>query len=228
MDAKLPVRRSADQLPAQKTQEPHRAKLTAQQQAAMSKAEREADIIQDAAFAASMASSISICDQVGAAGFKVYRDRLLEEAGNPTDPIERMMIEQLALAHHRIAQLHVQVEEAKSIEAAKAYAAAAARLTGEFRRLALAIRQYRQPISTKHFTVVRQQNVSSGHQQIAYLDQTGASEPQNRVPSLDADAKQGNKRITHAPAHAFDAESQTSSCRPQESEEARTVDRGRT
>lgn len=36
------------------------------------------------------------------------------------------------------------------------------RLTGELRRLALALKRYRQPASTKHFTVVRQQNVSAG------------------------------------------------------------------
>ena len=34
--------------------------------------------------------------------FVAYLDQLLEEAGQPTDPIERMLIEQIAMAHHNI------------------------------------------------------------------------------------------------------------------------------
>ena len=54
-----------------------------------------------------------------------------------------MLLEQLALAHFRIAQLHVCAGTAKSIEGAKVYNSVTARLWGEFRRTALALRAYR-------------------------------------------------------------------------------------
>jgi len=43
--------------------------------------------------------------------FELYLTALLEQAGNPSDPIERMLIEQLALAHHNLGRLYVQAAE---------------------------------------------------------------------------------------------------------------------
>lgn len=207
------------------TKGPYRPEMTAQQSATLQKIQRDADIIDDLAFAASMASAISIAEQVGASAFKLYRDRLLKQAGDPSDPVERMMIEQLALAHHRVAQLHVQAEQAKTTEEVKTYSAAAARLTGEFRRLALGLRQYRQPISTKHFTVVKQQNLANGHQQVAYLDQSGSAASQDKNPSIEGRTEQASNRLTHAPKDDFLAESQASCRGTPEPQEARPVDR---
>jgi hypothetical protein len=53
------------------------------------------------------------------------------------------MVEQLALAHYRIGQLHVSAGNAQGAEAAKLFNAAVARLWGEFRRTALALQVYR-------------------------------------------------------------------------------------
>ena len=74
--------------------------------------------------------------------YKVYLEQLIEDAGSPTDPIERMLLEQLALAHFRIGQLHVKAGLAEGIEAVKVYNSVAARMLGEFRRTALALRVY--------------------------------------------------------------------------------------
>lgn len=223
MESNLAIRSAEDRLPVERSPATGTRRLTAHQQAAQARAERQADIIQDAAFPASMAAAIPLSKEVGASGFKIYLDRLLKDAGNPTDPIERMMIEQLAMAHHRIAQLHVQTETADTVEGKKAYAAAAVRLTGEFRRLSLAIRQYRQPISTKHFTVVRQQNIANGDQQVAYLDQSGAGRGQNKVPSLHSGREQESNRLADARTRPLSSESETSRGRPQEPAEARPV-----
>ncbi len=65
----------------------------------------------------------------------------MEEAGShPIDPIERMLLEQLALAHFRIGQLHVRASEAQGLEAVRVYNSVAARMLGEFRRTVLALR----------------------------------------------------------------------------------------
>jgi hypothetical protein len=89
-----------------------------------------------------MASAFPALVQFSAAGFKVYLERTLADLGNPTDPVQRMMIEQLVLAHFRIAQLHVDAGYCKHAEGMKLYTAATARLLGEFRRTALALRAY--------------------------------------------------------------------------------------
>jgi hypothetical protein len=81
--------------------------------------------------------------QVDPAAFKIFRDRLLLDAGNPTDPIEVMLIEQLALAHMNIGRLYFRSATADGLEAAKAYGSLAVALTGEFRRSALALQAYR-------------------------------------------------------------------------------------
>src|SRR5690349_6037064 len=41
-------------------------------------------------------------------GYDRYVTDLLHEAGNPKDPVERMLVEQLVLAHHKIGSLHAE------------------------------------------------------------------------------------------------------------------------
>lgn len=200
--------------------------MTAQQQAATAKAESEADIIENALFAASMASSIEVGNGVSASGFKVYLDRVLNQSGNPTDPIERMMVQQVALAHFRIAQLHARAAKAKTLDCATQCTVVAIRLAGEARRMALAIKQYRQPSSTK-FTVVKQQNVANGDQQVAYLDDTDAKTSQNKVPFLPDDREQGSNGLTDDRTPAIPTQPETSRCWSEEPTEARPVDAGR-
>src|SRR5262249_4032087 len=75
--------------------------------------------------------------------YKLFRDRLLHDAGDPTDPVEVMLLEQIALAHLNIGRLHYRSATAEDLEGAKASGALAIALTGEFRRTALALQQYR-------------------------------------------------------------------------------------
>jgi hypothetical protein len=80
--------------------------------------------------------------------FEVYLAGYLRDAGDPGDPVERMLLEQLAWAHHVLGRLHVQAGSRDNAEEATALHAAAARLMGEFRRSALALKSYRQPAAT--------------------------------------------------------------------------------
>jgi hypothetical protein len=90
-----------------------------------------------------MATALGLDALFDSSGYKSYLEQLLQDAGNPKDPIEVMLLEQLALAHFRIGQLHASAGKAQGTEAAKIYNSAAARLLGEFRRTALALRVYR-------------------------------------------------------------------------------------
>jgi hypothetical protein len=111
-------------------------------------------------------------ENAGSPGTKLAFDSMMSEAGDIKDPIEKMLVEQLILLHFRLATLQVEAAEVHEAERVKAFNGALARLLGEFRRLALALRIYRAPASAKAFTVVHQQNVAAagGSQQVRYQD----------------------------------------------------------
>lgn len=89
------------------------------------------------------ASLVGLFGQSDRTPFKKYRDRLLADSGDPSDPIEVMMIEQIALAHMNIGRLMLRSSIAEHIDVAKAYGSMATQLLGEFRRTALALQAYR-------------------------------------------------------------------------------------
>jgi hypothetical protein len=80
------------------------------------------------------------------AAFRRYRDKLIADSGYPHDPIEVMLVEQLALAHLNTGLLFHRASAAGSVEVAAAYLAAVTRLMAEFRRTALALPAYREAV----------------------------------------------------------------------------------
>ena len=105
--------------------------------------ERQAVLVKRAVVPASMATALGLDNLVGAAGYRLYLDELLRDAGNPTDPVEIMLFEQMAFCHLQALQLHGEAAEAKGLEATELYLSAAARLTAETRKIALALKEYR-------------------------------------------------------------------------------------
>jgi len=85
----------------------------------------------------------SLTDKMGTDVFQAYRDQLLHDSGNPSDPIEIMLVEQLALAHFNIGRLQTKSCSVENSKLAIAYAEAATRLFAEFRRSALALEDFR-------------------------------------------------------------------------------------
>ena len=90
-----------------------------------------------------MATTIKLDSTFNHAAFHEYIEQLFAEAGNPDDPVERMMLEQLALSHFRVGDLSILASNAKGVEAVKILNSATARLVGEFRKMALALSSYR-------------------------------------------------------------------------------------
>ncbi len=68
-----------------------RSRQTAERQAALAKAQQQATVVEKAFFPSLMAASVPVTKDIGASGFRLYLDKLLEDAGRPTDPIEVMM-----------------------------------------------------------------------------------------------------------------------------------------
>ena len=196
------------------------------EQKVMVRLNRKATIIRDLAFPAAMSAAVPVAKSIGTAAHKAYQDWFVRMAGNPSDPVEIVLLQQITLAHHRVALLHAQAEQTKSYEATKIYSTAATRLTGEVRRLALALKQYREPSGKKQFVVVRQQNVSAGGQQVAYVDQSG--KPQEQIPFFDDGSEQGRRSLEYAPQVPCIPQSQpqAASGRATEPETTGPLDRG--
>ena len=193
---------------------------------ALAKYQPQARAIKETSAAAVLATCVGkiFGKEFGSCAFKAYHDNVLEAAGQPTDPIEIMLVEQLLLAYHRIGDLHTQAASAKTVDAAAVYNAAAARLMGEFRKTSLALREYRTPVVPKNVTVVKQQNVATGDQQIAYLDGKAAMSSR---PATNPDIELGSNRqeaMTHEPQTVFIPQPQTGKGRAAEPIPARSLD----
>ena len=90
-----------------------------------------------------MATALGYDSLFDARGYRAFLDALMADGGRPADPVEKMMLEQLALAHFRVGQLHAAAGGGQGAEAQKLLNGAAARMLGEFRRTALALAAYR-------------------------------------------------------------------------------------
>jgi hypothetical protein len=107
---------------------------------------------------------------VNPGGFKAYLDSLLVAAGNPSDPVETMLVQQLIWAHHQVGNLAGKAAHPATLQEVEVYNQALARIMAEFRRSSLALREYRSGPSPKQITVVKQQNVAAGNQNVALVD----------------------------------------------------------
>ena len=129
-----------------------------------------------------------------------YRNGFLKKYGQPSDPIEVMLVEQLMLGHEAICSMHVNVHNmkiAKSADGVALLTSSLTRLTAEFRKTALALKQYTAPPPTPQYTLVKQQNVAGGDQQVAYVES-----PRDVTAKKKLDGKlvsKSAKAITHEP-----------------------------
>ena len=187
----------------------------------LAKAEQDKIIARDRLIPATLCEMLG-GKPIGPLGAKMYVDGYLGECGNPTDPIERLLLQQFLLGHHRVAQLHLEASRAERAESAKILNAAAARLMAELRRLALAIRLYRSPVSAKSFAIVHQQNlVASGEQTVSYVDQSTQDEKKNSFACRDK--LNGNRLQESMDDPEQSQESPTGGCRTAQRPQAATV-----
>lgn len=136
-------------------------------------------MIQDLHIAACFDRVVGMEDMASPLAARRYVEQLLAESKKTDDPVEVMMIQQLILAHHRVANLHVSAATAEKVDTREKYSAMAQRLLAEFRRLALALREYRSPATGRQSTVVHridrvdQLNHAEATQDISYAKAAG-------------------------------------------------------
>jgi hypothetical protein len=105
--------------------------------------EEKAAVLKESFFPASMMTALNLGAVIDDQTCSAYLRDFRQQMGEPKDPVENMILEHLAMAHVRVAQLHAEAGRAKEIEGVAIYNAAAARLLSEFRKLALALNTYR-------------------------------------------------------------------------------------
>jgi hypothetical protein len=106
---------------------------------------KQALVIERGFMPAMMGAALGQHNNFSLGGYHAYLDAIHADAGNPSDPVDRMLLDQLAMAHLRAAQLQAFAGTAEGLEAIKLYNSAAARLLSEFRQTALALKTYREP-----------------------------------------------------------------------------------
>jgi len=82
-------------------------------------------------------------NKIETSGCRVYLDDLVRESGDPSDPVEIMLLEQTAMCHFLSMKLQSKASGVEGTEAIELYLSGAARLSSEFRKTALALKEYR-------------------------------------------------------------------------------------
>jgi hypothetical protein len=101
-----------------------------------------AEVIDHEIFPYFMAKALGLDDRLSIPVYQAFLAQKMSEMGDPKDPIERMLIEQICLAHFRIGALHAAAANAQNMTGIKILNAATARMLGEMRRTALSLRAY--------------------------------------------------------------------------------------
>jgi hypothetical protein len=122
--------------------------LDAARHDAAQRAAHRAAVLRQGFVPACMATALGCNGQFDASAFRLYLEAFVRDAGDPRDPVERVLVEQLAFAHLRLADLHAQAAGAKAVEAIKVLTAASARLLAEVRRLGLTLRAFHERAPT--------------------------------------------------------------------------------
>jgi hypothetical protein len=113
------------------------------QPTAAERIEHRAKLLKTSVFAAKMSTAIMLDGSFDTPAYRLFLEQLMTEMGDPSDRVERMMIEQLAMTHLRLGDLAGHAAHAKGNELIKIANAATARFLGEFRKTALALKTYR-------------------------------------------------------------------------------------
>ena len=92
---------------------------------------------------AALATALGVENKIETSGCRVYLDDLVRESGNPSDPVEIMLLEQTVICHLLSMKLQSKASGAEGTEAIELYLSGATRLSSEFRKTALALKEYR-------------------------------------------------------------------------------------
>ena len=156
----------------------------------------------------------------------LYRHRILEQAGSPTDPLVEMVIEQFLLANQAIHALFVRAAERSRTDGQQSLPFHRGSLDGRMPQDTADPPGISSPVPPQQLMIVGQQNVAAGDQQVAYVNTTDCRGT-NRKKTSDIE-------MTSKPVEALEHEqpeliAQSEACRgrPAEPVKAQRPDRRR-
>ena len=108
-------------------------------------------------------------------GVQAYRKKLRAEFARPGNQLDAMLVDQLAWCHIESGHLLANSSTASDPKEKEVLCGSAIKLMAEVRKTALTLRDLQTPPAVKQVTVVKQQNVAAGDQQVALIE-AGAAE----------------------------------------------------
>lgn len=104
---------------------------------------REAVVLKDVLFQGEFLAAAGVDKEVSSVGARAHLLQFREAAGAPTDPVEQLLLDVLALARLRLARVHALSEQATSPELIRTYLLAGCRLQSEISKTILTLAAYR-------------------------------------------------------------------------------------
>jgi hypothetical protein len=104
---------------------------------------RQVSILENNLFASHMLAGMSVDGTASVTSVRLLFAHFRQEAGGSTDPVEKVLLDQLLAAHIKVAELYALAARATNIEFVRAYQNAAARLLGMLCQLVATLSAYR-------------------------------------------------------------------------------------
>ena len=133
---------------------------------------------------------------LGPPAFKQHRDNVIADSAKSPDRVIALLLEQILWAHQRAGDLLMASATQKDPAATGIFTTAAARLMAECRRTALAVRELGTPPARPQLTLVQQENVAAGDQQIAFVEPASAKEAAKKTANSGLVSK--SEQLRHA------------------------------
>jgi hypothetical protein len=111
--------------------------------ATLAELNRQTSVLQNVLFASQARASLSLDGTASISSFRVFFARFWSEAGSPRDPVEKLLLEQLAVAHLKVGELYALAAAVKALEFKQLYGNAAVRLLGMVCQLVGTLATYR-------------------------------------------------------------------------------------
>ncbi len=119
------------------------AALPLEDPAVLAALNRQAAVLANALFPTQMLHALRLDDSVSVTAVRLFLATFRRDAGEDQDAVEKLLLDQLALAHFKVGQLHAAAENAGSIDFKGMYLAAATRLLREISRTVETLVNYR-------------------------------------------------------------------------------------
>jgi hypothetical protein len=103
----------------------------------------QAAVVENVYYPSMTLASLGLDENTSIIGMRLVLARFKEAAGNPSDPVERLLLDQLATAHFKIPALFARSEEATSIDFKALYLSAATKLLSTLGQLVTVLSTYR-------------------------------------------------------------------------------------